>query len=66
MSALLIFWWRGKPHELAFSSKLKAELVGSALIDLLKPADIRASVSTLQRSKIARRRLRGRPPAVPE
>ena len=68
MTALLTFWWRGRPHELGFSSKLKAELVGSVLVDLLKPTDIRASVSTLQRSKIVRRRLRpqGRPPAVPE
>ena len=68
MNAVLIFYWRGARHRLAFHSRLKAELVGTGLIELLKPADIRASVSTLKRDGKARSSGRppGRPPAVPE
>jgi hypothetical protein len=67
MNALLTFYWRGEPHRLAFHSKLKAELVGTGLIELLKPTNIRASVSTLRRDGKVRRPGRpvGRPPELP-
>jgi hypothetical protein len=68
MNALLTFYWRGARHRLAFHSRLRAELVGTGLIELLKPADIQASVRTLKRDGKARSSGRppGCPPALPE
>jgi hypothetical protein len=45
MKCILSFRWEGVRHRLAFPSKLKAELVGSILVGVAKPAEIGARVT---------------------